>query len=60
MGTLKETRCHLWKTVFKEMIQFCLMHPLFWFSMLKYKKAMFILLEGMLKITYGHMTKYSA
>src|SRR5882724_7559746 len=27
IGTLKETRCHSWKIVFKEMIQFSLMCP---------------------------------
>jgi len=43
---LKETMCHLRKTVFKEMLQFCLMHPPFWFSTLKSKKATLIWLEG--------------
>src|SRR5882724_4797898 len=46
IGTLKDTRCHLGKIVFKEMIWFSLMHPPFWFSMLKPKKATLILLEG--------------
>src|SRR5882724_5652659 len=46
IGTLKETRCHSWKIVFKEMIQLGSIHPPFWFSMLKSKMAMLILLEG--------------
>jgi len=49
---LKETRCHSWKIVFKEMIQFGLMHPPFWFSMLETKKAMLILLEGNIEDHY--------
>ena len=32
--------------LFKEMIQFCLIYPPFWFSMLKSKQAILILLEG--------------
>jgi len=32
IGTLKETRCHLWKNVFKEIICFGLMYPPFWLS----------------------------
>jgi len=36
--TLKQTRCHLWKIVFKEMIQFGLIYPPFWFSMLESKR----------------------
>ena len=39
IGTLKETRCQSWKTVFKEMIWFCLMYPPFWFSTLESKKG---------------------
>jgi len=53
IGTLKETRCHLetievplMEIIFKELIQLGFMYSPFWFSMLEYKKAMLILLEG--------------
>jgi len=53
IGTLKETRCHSetievhsWKIVFRRWFGFGLMHPPFWFSIFKSKKATLILLEG--------------
>ena len=52
IGTLKETRCHLWKIVFNEMIWFSLMYEPFWFSTLEFKKAMLIFTgRKILKIT---------
>ena len=38
------------KVYLRSLIWLGLIHPPFWFSMLKYKNAMFILLEGTFKI----------
>jgi len=38
-ATWRQIEYHPWKTVFKKWIQFCLMHPPFWFSMLKSKQG---------------------